>query len=65
MDEFLVLDWWTEQNPRVPPHRRIDLEGRPTVEDIATQIRPEREEPRPRILALERKATADVVGYCG
>lgn len=28
---------WTERDPRVPPHRRIDSEGRPTVEDIAAQ----------------------------
>lgn len=56
---------WTERDPRVPPHRRIDPEGRPTVEDIAAQIRAEREEPGPRILAVERKDTADVIGYCG
>ena len=51
---------WLERDPRVPPHRRIDPEGRPTVEDIAAQIRAEL-----GILAVERKGTADVVGYCG
>jgi ribosomal-protein-alanine N-acetyltransferase len=56
---------WTERDPRVPPHRQIDPEGRPTVEDIAAQIRAEREEPGPGILAVERKGTADVIGYCG
>lgn len=56
---------WTERDPRVPPHRRIDSEGRPTVEDIAAQIRAERERPGPGILAVERKGTADVIGYCG
>jgi RimJ/RimL family protein N-acetyltransferase len=56
---------WTERDPRVPPHRRIDPEGRPTVEDIAAQIRAEREESRPGILAVERKSAADVIGYCG
>lgn len=56
---------WTERDPRVPPHRRIDLEGRPTVEDIAAQIRAEREKPGPGILAVERKGTGDVLGYCG
>ena len=49
----------------MPPHRRINAEGRPTVEDIAAQIRAEREEPGPGILAVERKGTADVIGYCG
>ncbi len=56
---------WTERDPRVPPHRRIDSEGRPTVADIAARIRAERGEPRLGLLAVERKDTADVIGYCG
>jgi [ribosomal protein S5]-alanine N-acetyltransferase len=56
---------WTERDLRVPPHRRINSEGRPTVEDIAAKIRAEHEEPGPGILAVERKGTADVIGYCG
>jgi ribosomal-protein-alanine N-acetyltransferase len=56
---------WTERDPRVPPHRQISPEGRPTVQDIAAQIRAEREESGPEILAVERKGTADVIGYCG
>ncbi len=46
---------WTERDLRVPPHRRINSEGRPTVEDIAARIRAEREEPGSGILAVERK----------
>ena len=56
---------WTERDPRVPPHRRINSKGRPTVEDIAAQILAEREGSGPGLLAVERKDTADVVGYCG
>src|ERR1700690_1380651 len=56
---------WTERDPRVPPHRRISPEGRPTEEEIVAQILAEREEPGPGILAAERKNTADVIGYCG
>jgi RimJ/RimL family protein N-acetyltransferase len=56
---------WTERDPRVPPHRRVNSEGRPTVEDIAAQIRAQRREPGPGLLAVERKGTADVIGYCG
>jgi [ribosomal protein S5]-alanine N-acetyltransferase len=56
---------WTERDPRVPPHRRINSEGRPAVEDIAAQMRAARGEPGPGILAVERKGTADVIGYCG
>jgi ribosomal-protein-alanine N-acetyltransferase len=56
---------WTERDLRVPTHRRINSESRPTVEDIAAQIRAAREEPGPGILAVERMGTADVIGYCG
>jgi RimJ/RimL family protein N-acetyltransferase len=56
---------WAERDPRVPRHRRLDAEGRPTVADIAAQIRAEHEAARPGLLAVERKATADVIGYCG
>lgn len=40
-------------------------EGRPTEEELAAQIRAEREDIRPGILAVERKGTAEVIGYCG
>jgi len=55
---------WAERDPQVPPHRRINSEGRPTVEDIAAQLRAELGEPVPGILAVERKGTAEVIGYC-
>ena len=64
-DAAVYRQMWTERDPRVPPHRRITSEGRPTVEDIATQIRAEHGEPGPGLLAVERKGTADVIGYCG
>lgn len=55
---------WTQRDPRVPPHRRIDATGRPTVEDLREWICAN----RPTsigLLAVERKAGRDVVGYCG
>nr|WP_246401001.1 GNAT family N-acetyltransferase [Jiangella mangrovi] len=64
-DAAVYRQMWTERDPRVPPHRQIDPEGRPTVEDIAAQLRAAREESRPGILTVERKDTADVIGYCG
>ncbi|WP_406634199.1 GNAT family N-acetyltransferase [Amycolatopsis sp. WGS_07] len=51
---------WTERDPRVPPHRRISPDGRPTVADLAART-PE----NPGLLAVERKDTAEVIGYCG
>lgn len=56
---------WTERDPRVPPHRRLDSEGRPTVEDIAATIRDHRDQPGPGLLTVERKEEGDVIGYCG
>jgi ribosomal-protein-alanine N-acetyltransferase len=55
---------WTERDPRVPPHRRIDPDGHPTVGDIQDWIRAA----KPSSIglpAVERKATKDVIGYCG
>jgi len=56
---------WTERDPRVPAHRLIDPEGRPTVQDIAAQLLHEQDASGPRLLAVERKGSNDVVGYCG
>lgn len=56
---------WIERDRRTPPHRQIDAEGRPTVEDIAAFIREELRESRPGILAVEQKGTTDVIGICG
>ena len=64
-DAAVYRQLWTERDPRVPPHRRINGEGRPTVEDIAAQITAERDDSGLRLLAVERKGTADVVGYFG
>lgn len=58
-------EMWAERDPRVPPHRRIDAEGRPTLEDVEGWIR-ERSRPGSlELLAAERKGPGDVVGYCG
>jgi RimJ/RimL family protein N-acetyltransferase len=54
----------TERDPRVPPHRRIDADGHPTLAEIEEWIRADRPS-SVRVLAAERKATRDVIGYCG
>jgi len=51
---------WTERDPRVPEHRRIDADGRPTLADIVERLSDE-----PGLLAVHRKDTAEVIGYCG
>jgi [ribosomal protein S5]-alanine N-acetyltransferase len=64
--EAVVLrELWTERDPRVPPHRRIDADGRPTVADLEDWIRAHPPSSTTGLLAVERKATRDVIGYCG
>jgi [ribosomal protein S5]-alanine N-acetyltransferase len=63
--EAVVLhELWTERDPRVPPHRRIDADGHPTVTDLEDWIRTHQPSSI-GLLAVERKATHDVIGYCG
>ncbi len=55
---------WTERDPRVPPQRRIDADGHPTVADLKESIRTNQPSSI-GLLAVERKAARDVIGYCG
>jgi RimJ/RimL family protein N-acetyltransferase len=55
---------WTERDPRVPPHRRIDADGHPTVAELEDYIRTDQPSSI-GLLAIERKAARDVIGYCG
>jgi RimJ/RimL family protein N-acetyltransferase len=55
---------WTERDPRVPPHRRIDADGHPTVAELEDWIRADQPSSI-GLLAIERKASRDVIGYCG
>lgn len=56
---------WTERDPRVPAHRRIDADGRPTIADFEEAIRAGGPPTSLGLLAIERKAEGDVIGYCG
>ena len=55
---------WTERDSRVPPHRRIDADGHPTVTDLEDAIRTNQTWSS-GLLAVERKTSRDVIGYCG
>jgi RimJ/RimL family protein N-acetyltransferase len=63
-EAVIQREMWAERDPRVPPHRRLDADGRPTIEDFEEAIRSQ-EPSSPGLLAAERKAAGDVVGYCG
>lgn len=56
---------WTERDVRVPPHRRIDAEGHPTIADLEDSIRTDPPTSSIGLLAVERKASREVIGYCG
>ena len=48
----------------MPPHRRIDADGHPTLAELEESIHTN----QPScfgVLAIERKAARDVIGYCG
>jgi [ribosomal protein S5]-alanine N-acetyltransferase len=64
-DAGVYRQLWAERDPRVPAHRQISVDGRPTVEDIPACLRAEGGEPGPGLLTVERKGTADVIGCCG
>jgi RimJ/RimL family protein N-acetyltransferase len=57
-------EMWLERDPRVPPHRRIDADGRPTLADFESAIR-NQSPSAVGLLALERQDAGDVIGYCG
>jgi len=63
-EAFVLRELWTERDPRVPSHRRIDADGRPTVADLEDSIRANQPS-AVGLLAVERKAAGDVIGYCG
>lgn len=55
---------WAERDLRVPPHRRIDADGHPTLVELEDWVR--HSEPSSiGMLAIELKAAGDVVGSCG
>jgi RimJ/RimL family protein N-acetyltransferase len=57
---------WSERDHRVPPHRRLDADGRPTHDDIAADIvAADPYSSGPRLLTVVLKLTGDVIGYCG
>jgi ribosomal-protein-alanine N-acetyltransferase len=63
-EAVILQELWTERDPRVPPHRRIDADGRPTVQDLEDWISTNQPSSI-GLLAVERKADRDVIGYCG
>lgn len=64
-EAVIQRELWIERDPRVPAHRQIGVDGRPTVADFEEGIRAAAEPPTIGLLAVVRKADDDVIGYCG
>lgn len=56
---------WGERDGRVPAHRRLSADGRPTVEDLEERIRLDEPPESLGLLVVVRKDSGEVVGYCG
>ena len=63
-DAAFQREMWLERDPRVPPHRRIDAYGHPTVTDLEESIRAAGPSSA-GLLVVERKDDGAVLGYCG
>lgn len=57
-------EMWIERDPRVPPHRRIDADGHPSIADFEEAVCAGGPS-SVGLLAVERKAVGDAIGYCG
>ncbi len=65
MSEGVILrEIWSERDPRVPPHRRIDALGNPTVAHLEREIIAYKPA-SVGLLAVELKETGRVIGYSG
>lgn len=64
-DAVACREMWEERDPRVPPHRRIDAEGRPTLEDLEAWIRGMSSPAGLGLLVIEGRPRGEVLGYCG
>lgn len=63
-DAVVQRQLWTERDARVPPNRRIDAQGRPTVADLEESIRANLGGSS-GLFVVQRTAEGDVIGYCG
>jgi RimJ/RimL family protein N-acetyltransferase len=63
-EAIVMRELWAERDPRVPLHRWIDADGHPTIADLEDSIRVGQPSSA-GLLAVERKAAGDVIGYCG
>lgn len=64
-DAAVQRELWAERDARVPPHRRIDADGHPTISDLEQGIRRGDPDPTIGLLAIVPNTVGEPVGYCG
>lgn len=64
-DAAFHRELWTERDPRVPPHRRIDAHGEPSIATLEDGIRRSPQTGPIRLLVAELRETRERIGYCG
>jgi ribosomal-protein-alanine N-acetyltransferase len=64
-DAAMQRQLWMERDARVPPHRRISSDGRPSIEDLEDRIRRDDRSASLGLLAAVRKDSGEAIGYCG
>lgn len=64
-DAAVSRELWAERDPRVPPHRRLDAQGHPTLAELETSIRDMPPPDRIGLLVVESRERCEVLGYCG
>jgi Acetyltransferases, including N-acetylases of ribosomal proteins len=61
-DAALLHELWAERDPRVPAHRRLDADGRPTVAEFEERVRSGALD---GFLVVVERHSGEPVGYCG
>lgn len=63
-DAEVMHQLWAERDPRVPPHRRLDGAGRPSVAELREALSVPSTGPLGLLTVVER-LSGDAVGYAG
>ena len=64
-DAVVQRELWSERDPRVPAHRRLSPDGRPTLAELQERIRTGDRGRSLGLLAVELIETGEVIGSCG
>lgn len=64
-DAALHHQLWSERDPRVPAHRRLNQSGHPSIAEMEIWILSDDQVPAPGLLVVQRRGSDTGLGYCG